>query len=208
MKHVDWYFDFISPYAYLSCASLHELGEDIEVRAHPILFAALLNHWGHKGPAEIPEKRVWTYRSCTWIARRDNISFSFPAVHPFNPIAYLRLAHACDCRLPAIQKIFDVLWNSGADPREEDLVRTLAGELNIDPAIIHEQSVKDALRARTEDAITKGVFGVPTYIVEGEQFWGADSMAFLREFLDAPQLLQDSEMQRVSNLPTGVQRKS
>ena len=68
---VDWYFDFVSPYSYIC---LHRLGElPVQVSYKPVLFAGLLNHWGQKGPAEIPAKRKWTYRWCTWWARELGI---------------------------------------------------------------------------------------------------------------------------------------
>ena len=72
---IDWYFDFISPYAYFAFLRLDELPPGIEVRLRPLLFAGLLNHWGQKGPAEVGPKRVWTYRSCLWQARQDGVPF-------------------------------------------------------------------------------------------------------------------------------------
>jgi 2-hydroxychromene-2-carboxylate isomerase len=91
---LDWYFDFISPYAYLGMLRLGELPQEFEVRYRPVLFAGLLNHWQQKGPAEISPKRSWTYRSCTWWATRQGIPFRFPAAHPFNSLPYLCLAIA------------------------------------------------------------------------------------------------------------------
>ena len=84
MRKATWYFDFISPY---SCLALHRLkawAQDIEIAHRPVLFADLLNHFGDKGPAEIPEKRRWTYRWCNWYARQLGVPFRFPAAHPFN----------------------------------------------------------------------------------------------------------------------------
>jgi 2-hydroxychromene-2-carboxylate isomerase len=86
-SRVDWYFDFVSPYSYIC---LHRL-KNLDVVYKPVLFAGLLNHWGQKGPAEIPAKRQWTYRWCTWWAKELGISFRFPASHPFNPLQHLRL---------------------------------------------------------------------------------------------------------------------
>jgi hypothetical protein len=94
MSQADWYFDFISPYAYLGLMRLRELPQDLEIRYRPVLFAGLLNHWEQKGPAEIAPKRSWTYRSCTWWASAHGIPFRFPAAHPFNSLPYLRLAIA------------------------------------------------------------------------------------------------------------------
>src|SRR5687768_8342398 len=92
---IDWYFDFVSPYSYICFNRLDEL--PIEPSYKPVLFAGLLNHWGQKGPAEIPAKRRWTYRWCTWWAHELGVPLRFPAAHPFNPLQHLRLAIACGC---------------------------------------------------------------------------------------------------------------
>lgn len=87
---IDWYFDFVSPYSYLGLHRLKDVKPKINYK--PVLFAGLLKHWGQKGPAEIPAKRKWTYRSCDWQARKLGLPFRFPAAHPFNPLPHLRLA--------------------------------------------------------------------------------------------------------------------
>ena len=61
MRRVDWYFDFISPYAWLQAERFAQLPPGIELHCKPVLFAGLLEHWGQLGPAEIPTKRVFTY---------------------------------------------------------------------------------------------------------------------------------------------------
>ena len=106
MTAADWYFDFISPYSYFASLQLHDLSSRLNLRYRPVLFAGLLNHWEQKGPAEIPEKRRWTYRWCTWWAQQHGIPFRFPQAHPFNPISYLRLALAANCSAQAIHTIF------------------------------------------------------------------------------------------------------
>ena len=74
----------------------------------PVLFAGLLEHWGQKGPAEVPVKRRWTYRWCTWWARELGIPFRFPAAHPFNPLPHLRLALACGSKPDAVDRHLNV----------------------------------------------------------------------------------------------------
>src|SRR5512133_208149 len=97
MKHITFYLDFISPYAYLAFEKLPEalLGHSYSVTYRPILFAALLKHHGQLGPAEIAPKRDWTYRQVLWLAHRHGIDMQMPAAHPFNPLSLLRLAIAC-----------------------------------------------------------------------------------------------------------------
>lgn len=207
MKPADWYFDFISPFAYIAFTRLGRVSHALDLHYHPVLFAGLLNHWEQKGPAEIPGKRVWTYRWCTWWAAQQGIPFSLPAVHPFNPLPYLRLAIAAGNTPPAILRIFQALWTTGADPGEPLQFAALAKSLEVDPLRLGDQAIKDALRVETEQAVAKGVFGVPTLIVDGELFWGADAMEFIEAYLANPGLLASAEMKRAGTLPIGAARK-
>lgn len=207
MRQIDWYFDFISPYAYFALADVERLA-GVQVRYRPILFAALLDHWGHKGPAEMPTKRVWTYRWCTWLAAQRGIPFRFPAAHPFNSLAYLRLAIACDCRPDAVRRIFEAIWTTGANPSDPNMITDLARSLQVDPASLSSADIKETLRAQTADAITRGIFGVPTLLIDGEVFWGADAMDFARAYIADASILDASEMRRLAALPVGASRKA
>jgi 2-hydroxychromene-2-carboxylate isomerase len=198
---IDWYFDFVSPYSYICLHRLEELGAPVNFK--PVLFAGLLQHWGQKGPAEIPAKRKWTYRWCTWWARSLSIPFRFPAAHPFNPLAYLRLSIAAGNDPRAVRRIFDALWSTGGDAAHP--FEALRAELGIRPEQV--EAAKEPLRQATVDAAARGVFGVPTFVVDGEVFWGADALEFLKDFLKDAAVLRNDEMRRVDNLPVGVARK-
>ena len=201
---VDWYFDFVSPFSYLALHRLKEFSQNIVYR--PVLFAGLLNHFGQKGPAEIPAKRRWTYRWCAWQARELGIPFRFPAEHPFNPLQHLRLALACDCRPDAVKRIFDSVWMSGANATDPARFKALCNELGV--PIESLAQVKDQLRRNTEEATGRGVFGVPSFVVDGEVFWGADAVDFVKAFLKDPAVLHNEEMRRVDALPFGAARKT
>jgi 2-hydroxychromene-2-carboxylate isomerase len=196
---VDWYFDFVSPYSYIC---LHRLGE-LKVTYKPVLFAGLLNHFGQKGPAEIPAKRKWTYRWCHWWAAELGTPFRFPAVHPFNPLPHLRLALACGSRPAAVKRIFESIWMSGGNPG--DGFQRLCEELGVSPEQLDAQ--KDLLRKNTEEAATRGVFGVPAFVADDEVFWGADSLGFLQAFLKDPAAVRNDEMRRLDAMPVGAARK-
>jgi 2-hydroxychromene-2-carboxylate isomerase len=200
---VDWYFDFVSPYSYIAQHRLRELDAPIVYR--PVLFAGLLNHWGQKGPAEIPAKRQWTYRWCTWWAAELGIAFRFPAAHPFNPLPHLRLALACDSRPAAVKRIFEWVWLSGENAADEARFAELCKELDVDPARL--AAVKDRLRQNTEEAAARGVFGVPSFVVDNEVFWGADAIEFVQAFLRDRSVLRNDEMRRVDALPSAATRK-
>jgi 2-hydroxychromene-2-carboxylate isomerase len=203
---IDWYFDFVSPYSYIALHRLAELQRPVSCK--PVLFAGLLDHWGQKGPAEIPAKRQWTYRWCTWWAASLGIPFRFPAAHPFNPLQHLRLALACDSRLDAVKRIFDSLWMSGEHADDPERFAALCRELSVDQGRLAEPVVKDTLRKNTGDAAQRGVFGVPSFVADGEVFWGADAIDFLKAFLKDRAVLRNDEMRRVDTLPVGAARKA
>lgn len=208
MRQVTWYFDFVSPYSYIAFKRLHELPRDVAVELRPVLFAGLLNHFGQKGPAEVPVKRRWTYRWCTWWAQSLGIPFRFPASHPFNPLHHLRLAIAAGVTRENVGRIFDSIWTSGAEASDPKAFAALAKELGVDEARLAAPEVKDALRRNTEEAIARGVFGVPSYEVDGEVFWGADSIGFVNAFLADPVALRNDEMRRVDALRVGAARRT
>jgi 2-hydroxychromene-2-carboxylate isomerase len=204
----DWYFDFVSPFSYLQCEQLPTLERSIRIRYRPVLFAALLAAHGHKGPAEIPSKRRFTYRFVVWQAAKLGIPLKFPAAHPFNPLALLRLAIAADCEPSAVRSIFRFVWRDG---RLGDLPiewAELISELDIPDAAtrIASSEVKDALRKNTDDAIARGVFGVPTLAIGDELFWGVDATAMAADYIAQGCKFTDAEMTRVASLPAGVQR--
>ena len=203
-----WYFDVISPFAYLHLQRFSELPADLAIDYKPVLFAGLLNHWGQKGPAEIDAKRRWTYRACQFWADSRGIPFRFPAAHPFNPLHHLRLILACGTTPEAVRRVFEHLWTTGADPADEKAFATLAHSLGIDDlAALGAAEVKDALRRNTEEAAARGIFGVPTFYSGGELFWGNDSLEFFKAWLNEPGLLQAAEMRRIDALPVAAARK-
>ena len=115
MRTATWYFDFVSPFAYICLHRLKELPADLAIEFRPVLFAAMLNHWGQKGPAELPTKRRYTYRWSLWWAQSLGIPLRYPAAHPFNPLHHLRLAIACGSKPDAVRTIFDSIWTTGED---------------------------------------------------------------------------------------------
>jgi len=205
----QWYFDFISPFAYLQFQLLATLGDRIALQPQPILFAALLDHHGHKGPAEIDSKRRFTYRFVQWQAARLGVPLNFPPAHPFNPLAALRLATALPGDWAVIAAIFERIWVHGLrSDRASDLADIAArfGIADVEAALAADV-VKKGLRAQTGQAIDAGVFGVPTIATDGELFWGLDATAMLVDHLDAAPVFAGAAMARIDALPAAVQRK-
>jgi 2-hydroxychromene-2-carboxylate isomerase len=188
MKTITFYLDFISPYAWLAFDAWPRALEGIDhrVRYKPILFGALLKHHGQLGPAEIAGKREWTYRQVMWLADRQGTPLELPASHPFNPLALLRLAMACDARgepdRSVCERIFRHVWCSAEDANDADRLSVLSAQLAPlrDPS---GQDIKQALQTHTTQALERGVFGVPSFEVDGRLFWGQDALPMLRAYL-------------------------
>jgi len=209
MKKIDWYFDFISPFAYLSLKRFNTLPEDIEINPIPILFAGLLNHYDTKGPAEIKRMREYTFRHIVWLAQQYQIPLTLPPAHPFNPLKYLRLSLLVENDLKAVESIFDFIWKEGRSAENETDWNTLSKALNITDleSKISQQTIKDQLLQNTQNAVKTGIFGVPTFVVDDELFFGQDSMAFLNEYLQNPEILHSKAMSSADSLPEGITRK-
>jgi 2-hydroxychromene-2-carboxylate isomerase len=169
MNTFHWYFDFISPYAWLQSTQLEALRARAEVRCIPILFAGLLKHWGQKGPAEMATKRIYTYRQIAWYAQQQGLKLTWPARHPFNPLPLLRLCAFLGSTPKVVDRLFAYVWRDGHLPDEPEAWKALLDELRVKPADLDSIAVKDSIRLNTEDAIAAGVFGVPSAIVQGRE---------------------------------------
>ena len=203
---LDWYFDFISPFAYLQWRRLRRDHPEVALNPKPLLFAAILNHVGQLGPAEIPQKRRHTYRIVLWQARAAGIPLHFPPSHPFNPLPALRLCLAAPDRMQAIDAIFAHIWEHGRLADSVEALADVAASLGIDdPAAIARDEVKRELLANGEEAMVLGVFGVPTLRVRDELFWGNDATELALAFARDPGTL-DAEMRRVDAIPEAIQR--
>ena len=207
--HVSWYFDVISPFAYLQLPKVLALRERVPVTPIPILFAGVLDRIGQIGPAEIPVKRLFTYRFVQWAAQQQGQTMVFPPKHPFNPLHLLRLSIACDNRWDAVQAIFEHVWKHGRAGDTLDAIRGLAEQLGIDDVATAtaEPAVKAMLRTNTETALADGVYGVPTIRIGDEKFWGNDATGLALAYLDDPKLFTSGEFMRLEQLPIGVERK-
>ena len=203
------YFDFVSPWAYLMDVALRLDPLPILLERRPILFAGLLNAFGHKGPAEIERKRQFTYEHCTWVAQQNDMQFRMPAVHPFNPLRYLRLAISLDARPEVVSTIFDALYTQGINPESPavwDRVLCGIGE-SAGTKAIDSPEIKARLRSNTESAVTAGVFGVPTITVGNHLFWGFDSLPMIRAYLNGDPSFDTPAMKAAGAVQFGAKRR-
>ena len=213
MKHITFYLDFISPYAYLAFERLPVAlqGLSYQVTYKPVLFAAMLKHYGQLGPAEVAPKRTWTYRQMQWLAREHSLPMQAPASHPFNPIGLLRLALACGtdgtCNRYVAETIFRHVWTTGLEAADVQRLALLTEQLQ--PArLATSDAVKAELQANTDTAIAAGIFGVPSMRVDQDVFWGQDALPMLRQRLMGDPWFTQSVWLNASGLPVGASRKT
>lgn len=207
---VSWVFDVVSPFAYLGFADLARLPAHVRIEPVPVLFAAILSHFGQRGPAEIAPKRRFTYRFVLWRARRLGVPLRMPPAHPFNPLAALRLIIAAGSDTRAVGTVLNAVFRDGRDVADPNVIADLARTLGVaDPqARLADPKVKERLRANTDWAIERGVFGVPTLVVGRELFWGHDAFEMALDYLNDPAGFEDRDMQGADTLPVGATRAS
>jgi 2-hydroxychromene-2-carboxylate isomerase len=206
MTKIDWYFDIISPFAYLQSEQLHMLPADVQVNFKPVLFAGLLNHWNNIGPAEIAPKRTWTFEHCAWLAHKHGIPMTMPAHHPFNPLPLLRLCIALGSTQDVVQRLFRFVWRDGNLPTDTAAWDALLQELHATPAMLDAPEVKLQLRNHGENAIAAKVFGVPTAVVDNRCFWGVDSTDMLLAYLRGDPFFRSGQFKSAQELPQGIHR--
>jgi len=205
---VSWVFDVISPFSYLAFPRLRELPASVELQLVPVLFAALLDHFGQRGPAEIPSKRRFTYRFVMWRARRLGMPLRMPPAHPFNPLAALRLIIAAGNTTRAADTVLQAVFAEGRDVSDPAVIADLARQLSVaDPqAALADPAIKQRLRDNTQWACSLGVFGVPTLVIGEELFWGHDAIDMALDYLRQPQAFADPDMRAIETLPIGAAR--
>jgi 2-hydroxychromene-2-carboxylate isomerase len=211
MKHITFYLDFISPYAYLAFEKLPQalMGHSYSVTYKPILFAALLKHHGQLGPAEMPPKRDWTYRQVQWLAHTQGVELQLPASHPFNPLALLRLAVASDARGEpnryVCETLFRHVWRGGAEAADAQRLQALTQQLGF-ARDANSDEVKAQLKAHTDEALALGVFGVPTLVVDGKLFWGLDALPMLQAYLADDAWFEGGAWEAAASVAQGIRR--
>jgi len=215
MTSVRFYFDFISPYAYLAWTQIRRVVEPSgrTVEPVPVLFAALLDAHGTLGPAEIPAKRRYLLKDVARKAALFGVPVELPFAHPFNPLLALRVASLDmppDVRASVVDSLFRAVWVDGEDVTNPEVVtrRAVAAKLEGDAVgRSSEPSAKARVRTQTDRAISEGVFGVPTSVVDGELFWGTDSLELLERYLRDGEQASPALMERWASLPTQATRR-
>ena len=213
---IVFHFDFLSPYAYLAWTQIHGIAakHGRTVAPVPTLLAALLAHGKTKGPAEIPAKRIYLVADTVRTAKLLGVPYGPPATHPFNPLLALRIASldgTADEKRARIDALYTAAWAKSQPIDSEDAVANvldaagLAGRDLVRAAT--QQDAKDRLRSQTESAIARGVFGVPTIIVDRAMFWGVDSLGHVERHLRGEGIDAKEELKRWMHVAASASRR-
>ncbi|MFV9681172.1 2-hydroxychromene-2-carboxylate isomerase [Pseudomonas sp. NY15367] len=193
-KTVEFFFDLGSPASYLAHTQLPDLCRETGATLvyRPMLLGGVFQATGNASPAMIPAKGRYMLRDLARFAERYGVPMGFNPHFPINTLTLMRLLvavqmHQAERFDDALQALFKAIWVDGlnmGDPVRVAEVLTAAG---FDAQALQEQiaepAVKDALKATTEEAVKRGVFGAPTCFVNGEMFFGQDRLEFIREAL-------------------------
>jgi len=190
---------------YLGSALVVEVAA-LALARRPVVLGAVLAHWGVLGPAEVPPKRLHTYRLCQLLADRTGVPMRFPPRHPFRSLEAQRLLTALGAAPAAVRAVFDFVWREGRDPSDPAEFAALRGRFAVEDGPDLD-GTKAALREATEAAIAAGVFGVPTLRIGSELFWGLDAVPMAAAYLEDRSLFAGGEMARLADLPVGVERR-
>ena len=210
-RTIEFCYDLISPFAHVALARLGELPADVSVRPVPVLLGAILNHWGQRGPAEISAKRLHTYRQSVFLGQQHGVDVRFPPRHPFNPLKALRLMAGSDADLASVRRAFDFVFLQGRAPDTDEELAALANFIGVPLGLAADDTAKAALRANTDQAIARGVFGVPSFVCATgsghEVFWGVDAFDMLLAWLDDESLFERAPYQHLNEVTIGIERK-
>ena len=211
-------FDYESPNAYLAWTQLPELADryGAVIDAVPILYAGLLEAHGQLGPGEVRAKGLWMGKNVARKAALLGVPLNPPAFLPFNPLLALRVSLLPleeAQRRALIGALFQAVWVRGLHVSEPAVVEQVANQLGLAGASLVAQAatpeIKARLRRLTDEAISRGVFGVPSMEVGEELFWGYDDFPFLELFLAGKDPLDSTDWRKRGDppRPSSVRRR-
>lgn len=186
---LEFFYDYVSVYSYLADSQLETL-DAAEIVYRPMLLGAVMQATGNRPPATVEAKGRYLWQDVAAWARRYALPLTMNPLFPQNTLNALRLALLAQREgvFPAMhRRLFDAMWVEQRNLGDEAELAKLAGEAGLDPAValkgMAQQSIKDQLKANTDEAVARGAFGAPTFFVGDKMFWGNDRFDFIREAL-------------------------
>ena len=189
-KHIDFYFDIISPYTYIAHKKIQKLKQNIIFNYKPILLGGLHNLAGITAPAFNKFKMKNMQKDCELVSKKNDISFKWNLKFPINSLYIMRgyLQVKKEDREIYLNTFFDAYWKDNIDLSSENEISKLLKILKINDEFffneIKKQSIKDNLKELTNNAFKNEVFGAPTFVVNNKIFWGQDRLEYAIEELD------------------------
>ena len=186
-KFIDFYFDFSSPYAYIGYKEIKKLEKknSFKIKFMPIFLGGLHNAAGITPAAFIKLKSKYMIEDTKLVSKKKNISFHFNSYFPIKTVNFMRgvlIAEKDDSEKNFIEKIFNAIWMDGLNMNDPIVINKVLKNIDLNPEIflkkVSDQKIKDKLRKLTDDALKKGIFGAPTYIVNKKIFWGQDRLYY------------------------------
>ncbi len=186
-RAVEFVFDIGSPYSYLAYHALPAIARTTgaEIVWRPILLGAAIKASANHSPFEVPAKMRWVEQDLVRCALALAVPFSLNPHFPVNTLVAMRIATGLQLRRPGdfpswVEASFRAMWGEGrnlADPAElAEVIREAGFDDQELLALTLDQAVKDKLRGDTDVAISRGVFGAPTFFVGDQMFWGHDRL--------------------------------
>ena len=193
-KTVEFFFDLGSPASYLAWTQLPGIcaRHGATLRYRPMLLGGVFQATGNASPAAVPAKARHTMIDMQRFARRYGVTMHFNPHFPINTLTLMRGAIGVQLRQPErfeayLDAMFRALWQDKRNLGDPAVVATVLQDAGFDPqallALVGNQEVKDALKAATEEAVRRGVFGAPTCFVGEEMYFGQDRLDFVEEAL-------------------------
>ena len=193
-KRVEFFFDVGSPTTYLAWTQLPALCEraGAELEYRPVLLGGVFQATGNASPVAVPAKGRYMLHDMARFARRYGVPFVMNSHFPINTLTLMRGAAGAQLRAPErfqayLRGVFNAIWIDGLNLNDPAVVAQALGAAGFDAAQVmawvNDAEVKSALRASTEEAVARGVFGAPTMFVGSEMFFGQDRLEWVREAL-------------------------
>jgi 2-hydroxychromene-2-carboxylate isomerase len=185
---LEFYFDYGSPYSYLADTQVEAIARrtGATLVRKPMLLGGVFKSTGNHSPAELPQKSTWSAFDMPLWARHYGVPFQRNPFFPINTLALMRGAAAAELDGSFARyhpAIFKAMWVDGRNMNDLKEVAAVLAAAGIDPQKfgnrLQEQDVKDRLKATTDEAVGRGVFGAPTSFVDGQMFFGNDRLPFV-----------------------------
>ncbi|WP_428676176.1 2-hydroxychromene-2-carboxylate isomerase [Reyranella sp.] len=187
-RTLEFYFDYGSPYSYLADTQVEAIAQraGATLVRKPMLLGGVFKATGNHSPAELPQKSAWSAFDMPLWARHYGVPFQRNPFFPVNTLALMRGAAAAQIDglferyHPAV---FKAMWVDGRNLNDMTEVVAVLSAAGLDPekfgARLQDQDVKDRLKATTDEAVARGVFGAPTCFVDNMMFFGNDRLPFV-----------------------------